>query len=86
MKTYTCYRLSRLFYFNNEGWNTTLLKERQTRTSTSLLMKKIKRRLFHRKRKVYFQRTHQYQILLYQEGIKNHLTTDQNLIKESASH
>jgi hypothetical protein len=38
----------------NWGWNTTLLKERQTRTSTSLLMKK--RRLFHRKRKVYFQR------------------------------
>jgi hypothetical protein len=33
----------RLFYFNNE-LNTTLLKERQTRTSTSL-MKKIKKEI-----------------------------------------
>jgi hypothetical protein len=44
---------------------------------------KIKRRLFHRKRK-YMEVPHQYQILLYQES-KNPLTTDQNLI-ESASH
>jgi hypothetical protein len=48
---------SRLFYFNNElrlEHNT--VERRQTRTSTSLLMKKLKKRLFHRKRKVYFQR------------------------------
>jgi hypothetical protein len=29
---------------------------------------------------------HQYQILLYQEGIKNHPNNRPNLIKESASH
>jgi hypothetical protein len=57
------------------------LKERQTRTS--ITDEKLKRRLFHRKRKVFSTEVpHQYQILLYQEGIKNHPTTDQNLIKE----
>jgi hypothetical protein len=86
MKTYTCYRLSRLFYFNNEGWNTTLLKERQTRTSTSLLMKKLKGDCFIENGKYIFNGLTSIRYFYTKKESKNHLTTDQNLIKESASH
>jgi hypothetical protein len=65
---------SRLFYFNNElrlEHNTVERKTNQNIYITS--DEKLKRRLFHRKRSIFSTEVpHQYQILLYQEGIKNH--------------
>jgi hypothetical protein len=75
--------LSRLFYFNNE------LRLEHNKVENKHLHhdEKKKRRFFIENGKYIFNGVpHQYQILLYQEGIKKSLTTDQNLIKESASH
>jgi hypothetical protein len=76
---------SRLFYFNNELRLEHNTVERKTNQNIYItLMKKLKRRLFHRKRKVYFQRKFLTSIRYFytKKESKIILTTDQNLIKE----
>jgi hypothetical protein len=64
---------SRLFYFNNELRLEHNTVERKTNQNIYITSDEKKRRLFHRKRKIFSTEVpHQYQILLYQEGIKNH--------------
>jgi hypothetical protein len=64
---------SRLFYFNNELRLEHNTVERKTNQNIYTSDEKLKRRLFHRKRSIFSTEVpHQYQILLYQEGIKNH--------------
>jgi hypothetical protein len=78
----------RQFYFNNELRLEHNTVERKTNQNIYITLKKLKKRLFHRKRKIFSTEVpHQYQILLYQEGIKNHPNNRPKLNqRESASH
>jgi hypothetical protein len=84
MKTYVLQTAqpSRLFYFNNElrlEHNTVERKTNQNIITSD--EKKLKNCFIENGKYIFNGSSSQYQILLYQEGIKNHLTTDQNLIK-----
>jgi hypothetical protein len=75
---------SRLFYFNNELRLEHNTVERKTNQNIYIISdEKLKRRLFHRKRKVFFNGSSSpVSDTFIPRRNQNHPTTDQNLIKE----